>query len=684
MNNTEYTSDSEITTSASIHEVATDPHGFVKVAAISPRVWPGNPEANIDEIIRMLSLPALRDAGIVVLPELSVTGYSCADLFFQQILLDAAEKGIERIAEFNKGHRRLIVVGAPVAAFGKIYNCAVAIDGGDIPFITAKSHIPNYQEFYEKRWFSPAPESPVSIDYAGRHDICLASRCIYDFRGISVGAEICEDLWVASPPSSDMSRHGAEIIVNLSATNETIGKHAYLLSLISQQSARCRCGYVYASAGQGESSTDLVFAGNAIIAEQGLVMAESRRFMRADNAVTAILDIQKIRADRLKYNSFSDSPITSADKRCIRVPALRKCVMPEVSPGIAARLPLERFVDPTPFVPSDPSHLSENCEEITHIQSWGLEQRLIATGCRRLVVGISGGLDSTLALLIAVMTFRRLGLDTRNIIGITMPGEATTGRTLGNARILMERLGVTSMEIPIGKAVSQHFADIGQDPEVRDAAYENTHARERTQILMDMANKTSAMVLGTGDLSELALGWCTYNGDHMSMYAVNAGVPKTLVKHLVEWFANQTSDDTEACTLRDIIDTPISPELIPAKEGDEIAQKTEELVGPYELHDFFLYHVLRNGFTPSKIFRMARTAFGGKYTDQTLAKWLVSFYRRFFSQQFKRSCMPDGPKVGSVCLSPRGDWRMPSDACPALWIKEAENILHMPTHKDDQ
>ena len=660
------------------------PHGFVKVAAIVPKVCIGNPEKNIEDIIRMLSLPELSDADIIATPELSVTGYTCADLFFQNSLIAEAETAVRALCAYmmRTGDPRTVVIGAPVSAYGRLFNCAILIRRGRICGIVPKRHIPNYQEFYERRWFSPAPEEILTLDYAGQTSLPFGTDCIFEAGACNIGIEICEDMWVPAPPSAALAMAGADVIVNLSATDETLGKNRYLRNLISNRSATGRAVYIYASAGNGESSTDLSFAGNAIIAEDGRIVAASPRFNRSgDTFATATVDVERLKNDRIKYNTFGDM------QKC-GLKGAEAFLHINTDPGNEAyendrrhfeetdraRMPLDMPVDPHPFVPSDSSRLRENCEEITHIQSWGLEQRLLATGCRRLVVGISGGLDSTLALLVAVMAFRRLGFDLKGIIGVTMPGEATTSRTRNNAVDLMKELGVTAMEIPIGKAVAVHFSDIGQDPELHDAAYENSQARERTQILMDLANKEGAMVLGTGDLSELALGWCTYNGDHMSMYAVNAGVPKTLVRYLVSWFADTTGNEREAATLRDIIDTPISPELIPAKEGDDIAQKTEDIVGPYELHDFFLYHVLRNGFSPEKIFRMARTAFAGQYDDATLLKWLGTFYRRFFSQQFKRSCMPDGPKVGSVCLSPRGDWRMPSDACSRLWMRQVGEL----------
>ncbi|MDE7159539.1 MAG: NAD(+) synthase [Muribaculaceae bacterium] len=651
--------------------------GFIRVAAAVPRVDIADPDTNARRIIEMARQAAEKGISLIVFPELSVTGYTCGDLFNQSLLLDKAlqaldtiaDQTLEIVADKTLGCGICIVVGAPIMIEGSLYNCAAVIQGGRVRGLVPKTYLPNYNEFYEKRWFTPAT---ALKDGATLGDIPVGRDLIFDLSGVKFGIEICEDLWVPAPPAAALAMAGADMVLNLSATDENIGKHAYLLDLIRQQSARCRCAYIYSSAGAGESSTDLVFSGNGIIAEDGAILAQSPRFSRDDTLTTADVDIEKLRNDRRRFATFAEgrSVVHATEFRTVTLP-----------PGIGSLHNPAQYTDfpnrnvaRLPFVDSDPARRDENCGEIISIQTWGLEQRLEATGCKKLVIGISGGLDSTLALLVAVRAFDRLGINRKGIIGITMPGYGTTTRTHSNATDLMRLLGVTSMEISIAEAVDQHFKDIGQSKEVHDATYENGQARERTQILMDMANKTGGMVLGTGDLSELALGWCTYNGDQISMYGVNASIPKTLVRHLVEWFAAHADADT-ARVLRDIIDTPISPELIPADNGaDTIAQKTEDLVGPYELHDFFLYHTLRNGFSPRKVFALARKAFSGEYDDATLLKWLRNFYRRFFSQQFKRSCMPDGPKVGSVCLSPRGDWRMPSDATSRLWLAEVDAL----------
>ena len=646
--------------------VSPEKYDIFKVASASPQVAVGSPELNVGSILEELDKPVLRDARFIVLPELAITGYTCADLFFQQSLIESAEKALVKLCEALAKDDRLIAVGIPLIFEGRLYNCAAVLTGGRILGVVPKVNIPNYQEFYEKRWFASGVDILDRTVSVQGNSVPFGRNLIFSHCGVKVGIEICEDLWVANPPSSSLCMAGAEIILNLSATDDNIGKYDYIRKLVASQSGRCRCCYAYSSAGKGESSTDLVFSGINLIASDGSMLAQSERFLPEAKSVSAWIDVEKLRHERRKYSTFypdSDSTVGS-----IRV-------ISSSLPADAKAIPVAGLnIDPAPFVPSERRKRNENCSEIIEIQTWGLSQRLRATGCRSLVVGISGGLDSTLALLVAHHTFLRMGLDPKGITGVTMPAEATSSRTRTNALKLMDKLGVTSLEIPVRKAVTQHFADIGHDESVHDAVYENSQARERTQILMDLANGRNGMVLGTGDMSELALGWCTYNGDQMSMYNVNGGVPKTLVKYLVGWFADNTPDASLKATLLDIIDTPISPELVPSKDEEEIAQKTEELIGPYELHDFFLFHVLRNGFTPSKIFWMASMAFDGKYSCAEIKKWLVNFYRRFFSQQFKRSCMPDGPKVGSVCLSPRGDWRMPSDASGRLWIEEAQNL----------
>lgn len=648
--------------------------GFFRAAAAVSDVALADPQRNALHICRLISLAAERGAEFVVFPELAVTGYSCADLFHQSLLLDQAWNALRSIAEHCGTAGIWAAVGLPVRFQGALYNCAAVISAsGRIAGFVPKSHLPNYNEFYEKRWFQSGAVADGMVQISPDEAVPFAPRQIFTINGARVAVEICEDGWVPVTPGTLACLQGADIVANLSATDEMTGKNAYLASMLKSLSARCRCGYIYASAGWGESSTDLVFSGNAMILEDGVMLARSSRFSFEPLLETADIDVEKLRNDRRRFNSFSDiSPFS---------PPHTRSGTEEVHDGALAlpRTDLLREVDPTPFVPGDTSRLREHCTEIISIQAWGLARRITATGNGKVIVGISGGLDSTLALLVAAHAADMLGKPRTDIIGITMPGLATTSRTKSNAVKLMELLGVTSMEIPIAKAVAQHFDDLGHDPAVHDATFENTQARERTQILMDMANKKGGFVLGTGDLSELALGWCTYNGDQMSMYGVNASVPKTLVRYLVGWFAEEAAgngDETTEAVLRDIIDTPISPELIPADDdsADTIAQKTEDLVGPYILHDFFLYHMLRNSFGPAKILALARKAFAGTYDDETLRKWLRNFYRRFFSQQFKRSCMPDGPKVGSVCLSPRGDWRMPSDASARMWLDQVEML----------
>ena len=556
-----------------------------------------------------------------------------------------------------------MIVGAPLRHGSTLYNCAVVMSQGKMLGVVPKSYIPNYGEFYEDRWFASGAgitEEQILID--GR-EVDFGADLTFEINGAEFGVEICEDLWAPIPPSSQLALNGAKVIFNLSASPEMAGKHAYLRSLVAQQSARTLSGYVYVSAGFGESSTDLVFAGNGLIAENGTVLREAERFSIEEQLVVADIDIQRLEFERRRNTSFRLNEAASENT----------VIEMEIPEGLRSAVP-DRDIDPMPFVPRDEEHRSERCEEIFRIQSHGLAQRLRHTRCSRAVVGISGGLDSTLALLVTVRTFDLLKLDRTGIIGITMPGFGTTDRTYRNALELMHGLGVTVREIPIRDACMQHFHDIGLDPADRSAAYENAQARERTQILMDVANMEGGLVIGTGDLSELALGWATYNGDQMSMYGVNASVPKTLVRHLVRWVADTENDPATRATLLDIIDTPVSPELLPADPDGKIAQKTEDLVGPYELHDFFLYNFVRLGFGPEKILHLAEVAFDGSYDRETILKWLRVFFRRFFAQQFKRSAMPDGPKVGTVTLSPRGDWRMPSDAAAEVWLREIDTL----------
>ncbi len=628
-------------------------NGFVRIASASPKVEVANVDYNVAEILATADVLSRKGVEIAVFPELSITAYTCADLFHSSLLLDEAMRGLERIKEWSRSHTMHLIVGLPVRRGGAVYNCAAFVHDGQAD-IVEKTYIPAYNEFYERRWFSPSS-----------HEVPVAN--LFESHGVVIGVEICEDLWVAVPPSSRYALAGARIIFNLSASDDLIGKYGYLKSLVVQQSARCIAAYAYASAGAGESSTDLVFTGKNLIAENGTLLAESDMWStRAGHYAIADIDVEALARDRFHTTTFADC---ARNEGVIPVSEV-VCTSPyDFSYDLAYR-----SISRTPFVPYDNDEIDDRCSEIINIQTAGLAQRLSAIKCRRIVVGISGGLDSTLALLIAANTFDLLGYDRNGIVAVTMPGFGTTDRTYNNALKLMECLGVSIKEISISAAVTQHFRDIGHNSEVHDATYENSQARERTQILMDLANKESGIVLGTGDLSELALGWATYNGDHMSMYGVNAGVPKTLVRYLVGWFADNASSDIEQRILRDIIDTPISPELLPAEADGSIAQKTEDLVGPYELHDFFLFYTLRFGFSPRRIYFLARKAFDGAYSNEVLLKWLRVFFRRFFNQQFKRSCLPDGPKVGSVCLSPRGDWRMPSDANPSIWLREVDSL----------
>ena len=602
---------------------------------------------------------------IIAFPEMSVTAYTCLDLFVQQTLLKNAEQALLKLVSDTADLNILTIAGAPLVTENRLINAAIAFQSGKILGVVPKTYIPNYKEFQEQRWFTSATELRDKTVSIGDRTYPLGSHLLFTAGQVKVGIEICEDLWVPVPPSSLLAMEGANILVNISASNELIGKHHYLRSLICQQSARCMAGYVYASAGFGESSTDLVFAGNGIIAENGTLLEESPRFTMQEQLVISEIDIENLQNDRQVNTSFMHGTSTLLADETITIPF----VLSENS----GQPVLTRSVDPHPFTPSGDA-LKERCEEIFQIQVAGLAKRIVHTHSRTAVVGISGGLDSTLALLVTVMTFDALNIPRNQILGITMPGFGTTDRTYTNACDLIRSLGITLKEISIKDACLQHFKDISHNPSVHDVTYENSQARERTQILMDVANQENGMVIGTGDLSELALGWATYNGDHMSMYGVNGSIPKTLVRYLVEWVAHNRVDEASRATLLDIVDTPISPELIPADENGNIKQKTEDLVGPYELHDFFLYHFLRFGSSPAKIYFLAQQAFGGSYDKETIRKWLHTFFRRFFQQQFKRSCLPDGPKVGSVSLSPRGDWRMPSDAMATLWLKEIEGL----------
>lgn len=639
-------------------------YGFVKVAAAVPLVQVADCFYNIEKIEGLMRQASEKGVQIIAFPELSVTGYTCLDLFAQQTLLDGAEAALLQLVSNTADLDILTIVGVPLRTENRLINAAVVFQKGAIRGVVPKTYLPNYKEFQEQRWFTSATELRESTISIGEEEYPMGSHLLFRSGRLTAGIEICEDLWVPVPPSSLLAMEGANIIFNLSASNELIGKHAYLRSLICQQSARCMAGYVYASSGFGESSTDLVFAGNGIIAENGNLLAESPRFTMEEQLVISEIDIETLQNDRQVNTSFMYG--TSGLPK-------EKAQVVDFQVRIPDGFSLTRPVDPHPFTPSGEA-LKERCEEIFHIQVAGLAKRLVHAHAQTAVVGISGGLDSTLALLVTVMTFDVLKMPRGQIIGITMPGFGTTDRTYTNACDLIRSLGVTLKEIPIKEACLQHFRDIDHDPSVHDVTYENCQARERTQLLMDVANQKNGLVIGTGDLSELALGWATYNGDHMSMYGVNGSIPKTLVKYLVEWVANHKVDDASRLTLLDIVDTPISPELIPADENGNIKQKTEDLVGPYELHDFFLYHFLRFGSHPSKVYFLAQKAFAGIYDNATVKKWLYTFFRRFFQQQFKRSCLPDGPKVGSVSLSPRGDWRMPSDAVSRLWLEEIERI----------
>ncbi len=639
-------------------------YGFFRVASAVPAVRIADCEFNAQSIVEMASEAYKAGAKVVVMPEMCVTAYTCADLFHNFTLMQGVDSALRQIVAWSSEHcGMLLFVGAPVVAGNSMYNCALAICNGTIAAAFPKSYVPNYNEFYEKRWWKSGIGTDIRVNIAGVEGVPLRSCQLVRIDGVNVFAEICEDLWVPSPPSSQAVIAGAQVVVNLSASDDLTGKYTYMRNLISQQSARCICAYAYASAGFGESSTDLVFDGKAFVYENGNCLADIVRWQRKPDMAVADVDIDACTRDRLhagsSFDSYAGWPIAD---------------IPDIEDTRQEAKNLLRTVNPSPFVPASTDELNVRATEIVNIQCAGLAQRISATHCKSAVIGISGGLDSTLALLIVVRTFDMLSLDRSGITGVTMPGFGTTDRTYTNAMTLMRSLGVTIREIPISKAVRQHFSDIGHDESVHDVTYENSQARERTQILMDIANQTGGMVIGTGDLSELALGWATYNGDHMSMYGVNTSVPKTLVRYLVRWFAENETDTTAGQCLRDIIDTPISPELIPADSGGNITQKTEELVGPYELHDFFLYYTLRYGYTPRKIYYLAQTAFKHEFSNGEIKRWLKVFCRRFFNQQFKRSCLPDGPKIGSVCLSPRGDWRMPSDASSTLWLTECEQL----------
>lgn len=633
--------------------------GFIKVAAVTPKIKVADPVYNAAVVCKELEKAYAKGAKIIVFPELCLTGYTCGDLFLQQLLLEEAEKQLFTVAEATRDKDALVMAGLPMERDGKLYNVAAVLQNGQVLGLVPKGNIPSYAEFYEGRHFAQGNEEPVAFELGGR-TVPFGTNILFtceNMHGLTVGCEICEDLWVANPPGTNHALMGATVIANLSASNETVGKDEYRELLVKSSSARLICGYIYASAGEGESTQDLVFGGHNLIAENGTILAQAKKFQ--GQTVYGDLDVQRILSERRRMGTFGKEPQAAY--------AIVPFTLRVEETG------LERTFGCMPFVPSDEEKRRQRCEEILSIQSYGLKKRYEHTGLSGAVIGISGGLDSTLALLVTVRTFDMLSLDRRGIAAVTMPCFGTTDRTYENACRLAKTLGVTLQEVDIREAVGIHFRDIGQNPEKHDVVYENSQARERTQVLMDVANRLNGLVIGTGDMSELALGWATYNGDHMSMYGVNVGVPKTLVRHLVRYYSDTCGVKELSEVLEDVLDTPVSPELLPPVDG-EIAQKTEELVGPYELHDFFLYYMLRCGFPPAKVYRVAKLAFRGQYEDAVILKWLKNFYSRFFAQQFKRSCLPDGPKVGSVAVSPRGDLRMPSDACARLWLDEAEKL----------
>lgn len=651
-------------------------YGFIKVASAIPAVKVADIQYNLSEIEKQVIKAEGEGVEIIVFPELSLTGYSCQDLFQQQVLLDNIEIAVVQLLDFTRQLDITIIVGAPICVNSVLLNCALVIQHGKLLGIVPKTYLPNYGEFYEKRWFASSQDLQLqSIYYVGdKIDISTDIQLFSTSQGVRFGIEICEDLWSPLPPSNQLTLAGAELIFNLSASDDLIGKHNYLKTLVAQQSARTICGYVYSSCGFGESTQDVVYGGNALIYENGKLLAEAKRFEVEAQIIISEIDIDRLRIERRANTTFVNAQRPTMMQRLrANNQAILRNIPTCIPPSIQREFILTRSVYKYPFIPKG-EELREHCEEILNIQVCGLAKRLLHINCKTVVIGVSGGLDSTLALLVASLAFDKLGYNRKGIIGVTMPGFGTTDRTYSNAITLMKKLDITIREINISESVKQHFADIEHDINLHNTTYENSQARERTQILMDISNQAGGIVIGTGDLSELALGWCTYNGDHMSMYAVNIGIPKTLIKHLVYYIAKDSTEEVTKCTLNDIINTPISPELTPADKNGNIIQKTEDLVGPYELHDFFLYYMLRFGFRPKKIFWLAQQAFKGEYADGIILHWLRIFYKRFFSQQFKRSCLPDGPKVGSVSLSPRGDWRMPSDAMYSEWIRDLENI----------
>ncbi len=641
-------------------------HGFVRVGVGIPEVRVADTHHNVEEIEKLVLKAQAQNVEILLTPELCITGYSCQDLFSQQALIEEAEVALMKLMDFTRSMDLILVVGMPVACHARLLNCAVVLQKGKIQGIVAKTYLSNHGEYAEKRWFTSMLDIEDTCVWLCGELVEIKRYQVFNTRACSFGIEIGTDLWSTIPPSGNLALMGADVILCLSAETCLAGKNAYLRNLVSQQSSRCICGYAYAGAGFGESTTDMVFGGKAMICEGGTVLAENEPFETASQLLFSEIDVEAIRTERRTNNIFADSARVLNGEHCKSI---------DTDMMMMHELELTRTISPHPFIPDEQEALAKRAEEIFNIQTLGLAKRLKHTGCKTTVLGISGGLDSTLALLVVVATYDLLKLNRKDIVGVTMPGFGTTDRTYVNAMALMQQLGITVREVSIKDACIQHFHDIGHNINVHDVTYENSQARERTQILMDIANQTNGMVIGTGDLSELALGWCTYNGDHMSMYCVNGSVPKTLVRHIVSWYAGKCGNGATSTTLRDIVDTPISPELLPANDNGEIKQKTEDLVGPYELHDFFLYHTLRHGFRPGKIYLLARHAFASSlYSDETIKKWLSTFFRRFFNQQFKRSCLPDGPMVGSCGLSPRGGWHMPSDASSSIWLKECENL----------
>jgi NAD+ synthetase len=639
-------------------------HGFLRVAAATPVIKVADCDYNSEKIMELIEKAESQGNKLIVFPELCITGYTCGDLFLQDTLLKGAAKSVLTIAEFTKNKEIVVVVGFPFVVKGKLYNTAAVLQQGKVLGLVPKISIPNYTEFYEGRHFTSGIVDPIAINF-GEEEVYFGSRLLFECCNLPdfiLGIEICEDLWIPRSPSIEHCIAGATVIANLSASDELTGKDVYRRDLVKSQSGKLVCAYLYCDAGEGESTTDVVFAGHNIIAEYGSVLEEAKAF--ENGIISTEIDLGKLKSERRRMLTYLGQ--NSLPYKVVTFELQGKNLeLPEI--------PLTRFIDPAPFVPSVKADRDKRCKDIINIQAMGLKTRLKHIGGKCVVLGISGGLDSTLALLVCYRAFELLGLDKKGIIAVTMPCFGTTDRTYNNAVTLSERLGVTLLEIPITAAVEQHFNDIGHDKNQHDLTYENSQARERTQVLMDIASKYNGFVVGTGDMSELALGWATYNGDHMSMYGVNASVPKTLVRYLVSYFADTAEDPKLQEVLADILDTPVSPELLPPSEG-EISQKTEDIVGPYELHDFFLYYILRFGFVPGKVYHLAKIAFDGKYNEEEILKWLKVFYRRFFTQQFKRSCLPDGPKVGSVSVSPRGDLRMPSDASAALWLKELEQL----------